>query len=79
MSRRSALVRLGGVVVLVGTGLAAAVFAVIAAGAELAYAALGMSPAPDVGGPVVVGLVGGECLIGAFVVGLRARTTGEER
>ncbi len=78
MSRQSALGHLGGVVVLVGTGLAAVVFAVIAAVAELAYAALATSTAPDVGGSVVVGLVGGEFLIGAFVLGLRAGTTGAE-
>jgi len=76
--RRSALRRLVVVVVLVGVGLAGVVFGVIVAGAELARAALGVSMRPELAGPVVVGLAGGECLITAFVVALRAHTPGED-
>lgn len=76
--RATALSRLVVVVVLLGAGVAMVIFGVMAAGGELAFAALGMSRRPDLGVAVLVGLVGGECLIVAFVLGLRAHTTTEE-
>ena len=79
MSRqRAAMRRLVVVVVLGDVGLAGVVFGVIVAGGELARAALGVSMRPDLAGPVVVGLAGGEYLIVAFVLALRAHTTGED-
>lgn len=76
--KASAARRLATVVVLMGVGLALGIFGVTLAGAEMAGAALGMSPDADLAVPVVLGLVGAEAVIGAFVVGLGARTTGEE-
>ena len=70
--------RLATVVVLMGVGLALVAFGVMVGGAEMARAALGMSPDAELAVPVVLGLVGAEAVIAAFVVGLRARTTGEE-
>ena len=67
--------RLATVVVLMGIGLALVAFGLMVAGAEMARAALGVSPDADLAAPVVVGLVGAEAVIAAFVVGLRARTT----
>ena len=72
------LLRLVTVVVLMGVGLALVTFGVMVAGAEMARAALGVTPGVDLAAPVVAGLVGGEAVIAAFVVGLRARTTRED-
>jgi len=61
-----------------GAGGALVAFGVMVAGGEVARAGLGLSIDADLAGPVVVGLAGGEAVIGAFVVGLRARTTRED-